>query len=153
MITESSAKYLKRLNREAVFVNFENAWWFWDFTDSVEADYFGMRIKVWFPNCTKRDPNDFEQVDTFSVEIFDPKKEKTNMHFIKHESGEVQFSRLSKAIEIVNGYIQSRPFTIKAAGDQQYRLYDPNDKEFGESELMSLEQAMHLCDYNFNLKQ
>ncbi|MBB6271827.1 hypothetical protein HDF26_002284 [Pedobacter cryoconitis] len=153
MSTKSSSKYLKQLNRESVFVTFENAWWFWDFTDSVEADYFGMSIKVWFPNCIKSDPDDLEQVDTFSVEVFDPEKEKTDMCFVKNQAGEQEFGSITKAIEVVNAYIQSRPFTIKLDQDQQYKLYDPNGQVFGEGGLLSLEQAMHLCDYNFNLEE
>lgn len=150
MRRKTNDRFLARLNRNAVFVRFDDTTHPNENTDSAEAEYFGKVISVSFPNASRQVLDDKECYTTFYLRLYDVDQYGC-YDLLEYKPFEQDFATLREALSAINLYIRSRPFTIIKCDRGNYVLLNPFNADY-IGEYLTLRDAKRICKHNFNLK-
>ena len=141
-------KLLTRLNRKAIFVHFEDyPYFFNDGYEAASAMYFGVEIIVTFPNTPAEIERNQEGSEDYCIQL--DLEQWTGEKESPFELWDKEAFNFKHAVQIINDYIQSRPFILIKKRGGQYDLLDPNGKPFQVD--IDLKQAKQLSAKNLKI--
>jgi len=141
-------KLLNRLNRKAIFVHFEDYPYF--FTEDYEvasAMYFGVEILITFPNTPAEIERNQEGSEDYCIQL--NLEQWTGDQESPFELWDKEAFNFKHAVQIINDYIRSRPFTLIKKSRGRYDLLDPNGQPYRVD--VDLKQAKLLTAGNLKI--
>jgi len=148
MRTYKNEALLRKLNKNVVFIKFEDVTLPNDLVESIMCDYFGMNIKILLPYCCTT--NCIKLIFGFFIVAEDYSSRPQQISFMKSSDDKNEFHKVEDVIKMVNEYVLSRPFQILKWGTGKYKyiLLDPNGLNY-TGEYVSLTDAKRTCDFNY----